>query len=761
MKKAPGLLALFCFISACTTSAPSGGGGGGGTGGTGSFGGQGVHPSIGLIAAAPSKDSALVQWQAEQLGATPPDIALFVGTDPATLFSGTPIPVSVALGQHMLTGLTENVLHHVGLGVEVTTGVYRRVGPVLLARPDQVVYANVNTPAAPADQDGLTPATAFADPFLAMLTALAFGGGNVWIAEGDYPNVSVSPFEGVDMFGGFEASFSLSARNTLTQETRFLGLANADVLTFGQSLPPLVPIVVDGITIEGVGGVENGALIDTHPAELRGVTMNDCGRGVKMRSSEDADPALVNIINCEFNRSRVEGLSVIGAFDLYAFGSDFIESANEGLDTGPMIAPGFEIIDITLVDCTFRDNGAEGVDFTLAAPAVPTGQSGSFDILIEDCDFVGNGQSGLFVDIDFEVEPTWEADTIVRGCYAAANRGAGVQLDLDSQSTTLLQRCLLSGNRGDGVSTTSESYQGMLTISSCALMGNLGYGAQASLGNFAMFLSHCVVAGNQLGGVRQRVVQGAVASSAAHLQATAWQGVQSHFSLDLDGSTQPFVNAPTQYLRVTSMAGAKVNTATQPDFGIGTTCELADDGTIYQATSVGVSDVFLSPQPTALPVPTLLAAFEGSSSVVEDLQPSGTSPLIDAAMPFPGFPAEDCGPFGPPLGGAPGSDDLVSQRLFFLSRTRPARAANLGTNQEFALEFRGGLPAIGIAAGALRVTQGMGGPDVPVFPYVTAGEVRVPAPAGGWKAGMILELHHRLQSTSGDSLAAPLALPLL
>ena len=76
------------------------------------------------------------------------------------------------------------------------------------------------------------------------------------------------------------------------------------------------------------------------------------------------------------------------------------------------------------------------------------------------------------------------------------------------------------------------------------------------------------------------------------------------------------------------------------DFGIGTTCELTDDGTVYQATSVGVSDVFLSPDPAALPVPNRLSAFEGSSDVTEDLQPSPTSLLLGAGMSFPGFPAE-------------------------------------------------------------------------------------------------------------------------
>ncbi|HIK61080.1 MAG TPA: right-handed parallel beta-helix repeat-containing protein [Planctomycetes bacterium] len=757
------LLALgLLAVSACTVSAPPGGGGGGGgsDGVTGAFGGSGSHPSLGLTALAPSQDSALISWKADQLGTTPPNAALFIGTDLATLFSQAPLPVTVTVGQHLVTGLTENQLYHVGLGVESSPGVYLPVGPTLRMKPDKVIYANVNTPAAANDQDGETPATAFADPFLAMLTALAYGGGNVWLAEGDYPDVSLTPFEGVDLFGGFEPSFNLSARNAPGQETRFMGLANADVLRCVQGVAPMTPIVVDSLTIEGASGVENGVHIDTCPVELRGIVMNECGRGVKMRSSEDATPATIKVVDCEINLSRVEGLSIIGVFNVEVFGSDFTGNKNEGFDTGPLIAPAFEIIDISLVDCTFRDNGAEGVDLTLAAPVAPTGTGGSFDILIEDCDFVGNDLSGFFVDIDFETQPTWKVDVIVRGCYAAANRGSGLQFDVDSLSSTLVHRCLLSNNQGDGLNITSESHSGMVTASASAMVGNVGYGAQASRGNFALFLSHCIVAGNSQGGVRQTLVRGAAASSAAHLQSAPWQGMQAHFSLNMDGSTLPFMNAPTQYLKITSMSGATLNTSALPDFGIGTTCEVADDGTFYQANSVGVNEVTLAPKPAALPVPNRLSAFEGSTDVVEDYLPSPASLLFGAGMSFPGFPAEDCGPFGPPMGGIPGAEDLTSGRLFYVSETRPAVLANLGTSQELALLFNGGLPAINVAAGALRVTQGMGGAEVPVFPYVSLGEVRVPAPSGGWKPGMILEVHHRLQSVIGDSLTAPLALPV-
>ncbi len=750
-------IALWAMAGSCTDrfSAPPADGPNGGTPGAG--GGEGSHPRISLISAAPSTNEGLVAWRTEDLGATPPNAALFVGTDAATLFAQPAIPVTLSLGQRLITGLTENVTYHVGMGVETSPGQYAQVGPTLRMRADMVIYANIDTPASFDDQDGLTPETAFFDPAIAVAIAQAFGGGNVWIAEGSYPAVSITMIDGVDIYGGFEPTFDLRLRNAPRQDTVLVGPANEDVLIFNKGL---VPITIDSVTIDGSAGVENGVIVNTRPLELRSMVLSGCGRGVKLRSSDNANPAQVTVIGCDINQSRVEGLSLIGAFDLAVYATIFSDNKNEGLDTGPASAPSFEIIDISIVDCEFRGNGAEGLDLTLSAPSTPTGTGGSFNIRVEDCDFIGNVLSGMLVDIDFELDPTWEASIHIRGCYAAANGADGIHLDIDSRSDTLIQRCNLTTNAANGLRVTSESYRELVTLSASALTGNLSAGARASLGNVPLLVSHCVVAGNAAGGIVQGVVRGSATSTAGHLQSKAFQGITPHFSLDLDSSTLPFSNAPIQYLTATKLTGNEVITATAPDFGSGSVCELSDDGVAYLSQSVTSASVFLDPAPTSIPIPTRLRAFPPASPVLEDYIPSPASPLLGAGMSFPGFPAEDCGPFGSTHPGPPGSEDLVSARPFYLAHTVPAYGSALGSGQVLTLQFSGGLAPANIPAGAIRVTQGTTGIDVPVDLAVTNGQIQVSPPIGGWQSGMVVELHRRLTSASGDLLIAPVALPI-
>jgi hypothetical protein len=367
----------------------------------------------------------------------------------------------------------------------------------------------------------------------------------------------------------------------------------------------------------------------------------------------------------------------------------------------------------------------------------------------------------LNLDIDFELVPGWRADMSVRGCTARANRGNGIQIDLDSVGSTLLHRVNSSSNGGDGLRVSSESTPCFATVAASSFVGNGGYGVEAVLGQAPVLMSHCVVSGNALGGFSSPVVISAATSSIAWRQPLPWSNVRDHFDVEANDLLQPpFVRAPFEFYAGESFDGSSLALASTLGLALGDQVELGDDGVLRSVSALLAGDrVQLSPIPSGPWLPAGLARFDGAGPAIEDLHLSPSSPGSSAGMPVAGGTL-DAGPFGAPLAGAPGRDDAPRPKLFFASECTPVPGRAIATSQTIRVDFRGGtLDALTASSLTVKVRNGAGA--LVASSITVQSNQLVVAPSGGaWPSGSLaLELHPGLTSLAGDGLAAPLALP--
>lgn len=717
------------------------------------------HPVVGLVSAVAGTDRLRADWRVHSGGDPTTELALFVGTDAATVFATTPIPLAATERRREIAGLATDQDYAIGLGERASPAdAWTPSGPVLRVRTGAVLFVD---PAGPASGDGSSPANALNDVTLAVLTAFANGGGNVWVAQGDFANVSIPLFTGVHLYGGFAPSFRLSERDAIANPTRFLGIAGLPIVETqnGSGIA-----VLDGFELDGLSattGASDGVSETNEEVELRSLSIHDCGRGVKLRALASLVTVRVVLTNVACRANALEGVSIDGTFDVVVEGCLFDSNANEGMDLNHLVAPELGSASLVARGSRFDRNGTEGLDCHLGAPPGAGHGGGRFTIDVQDCDFESNELDGVRVDVDYEAFPEWSAAIAVRGCRARANRAAGVHFDLDSRASAIAHRIACSANRGDGFALTSESFAGQCTLSASALFANAGHGASSTFGRFGLCVSHCVVAGNLAGGVASELVPSIAVSCVLDRQPNALANtVAVGCVTTIAGSVSPFVNAPEEYARVDAVTAAGVTVDATPLARIGSTAELEDDDVARALVSRGGTSVVLDPVPSPVAVPAVLAFFAPSGVVAEDWRLAPGAAALLAGLAAPGGPAIDAGIFGARSGGVPGRETAPVPAAFHLATTTPAWSDGIASGVELELAFEGGTPDAATVATSVFAFDA-GGVERAIVPSAVAGTIRVPAPAGGWRTGDVLAVFASLRSTDGAPLIATAAIPIL
>lgn len=692
------------------------------------------------------------------------ELALFWASTEAGVYAGAPAVAPIMGTATLVTGLPAISDIYIGLGIRSTspgpaagTG-YTPVGSVWRARTGPRIYLD---PAAdPAIADGTTPQTAFASPVSAFLTAFAQGGGNVWAQGGTFDVTSVPLLGGVHVYGGFDASWDLANRDPQTNPSIFLG---SPFLTIVEAQGGGALRVMDGIEIDGGGLSTIGIDVNDSEIQLRGVRVENCtSRGIRIRNGDPTETLDVRIASTVSSGNSADGLSVAGAFDFVLDGCRFDANGQEGVDFDDLVAPDGETASLEVRACGFFGNAAEGMDVDLAAPTFPGPTPGAFRVEVEGCVFELNGSEGLLLDQDHEFAPGWAAEILVRGCDMRANILNGMRVDADAESSILLHRNRATGNGKDGVWLSSESAPGFATVSACELSANLGAGLRASLGNKSLVVSHCVIAGNVLGGMVSETVSSASSSSVTYLQPAPSSGFSAAGNVDVASpGLAPFVLAPEAYGVITSQSAGDLGLTAAPAFGAGSLVEVAGDGVTRTATAVVGSTVSVDPAPTVLILPGALGAFPaGAPGVDEDWSPAPGSVLLGAGLSTGAGASVDAGPFGAPVPAPPGILDEVPTPLFRVADTEPAPNAPLSPGVPIALRFTGGtLDPASPTPTSVRFLPALGPPQT-LTTTVVGNELHVNPPPGGWGVQpFLLAVDADLASLGGAGLCTPVAIP--
>ncbi len=715
--------------------------------------GLSAHPSAALVSVVPEAGRVAATWRVAGFDpGTEPQLALFVGTDAATLFATPPIDLDVTARGHIADGLAPDQLYFVGLALD-TGGAHEPLPPVLRARTGDPIYADpASTAATPTGDD---PNSAFPTLAAALLRALDIGGGNVFLAGADFGGLALEVPEEAHVYGGFAPGFVLEERDPGAHPTLLRGSGSANVLTIDSTLDA---VVLDGLFIDGAGSASAGVEVVRGRAELRSLSVRACRRGIKLQGPQTGTPPLVRVSGGAFFSNDLQGISLEGVYSLEVQSCVLSANGQEGLDANDLIAPTAGDVHISVRDSRFVGNAAEGLDIDLAAGL---GFDVGYRIELEDCDFERNLESGVRIDMDFEGAPDHRADLSLLGLHTSGNGGSGIDLDLDAEGTAFVHRCVSSANSGNGLNATSETRAGLLLISSSVFMGNAGRGVSLSEGNWGGIVSHCVLAGNDGGGMASPFVGSSSISSVAYLQPSPWSGTRVRAGLITSETLpSPFEHAPTAFARVVAIDSAGVELATTPSFGVGTLVELADDGTPRSATSLSGRDVALAPAPSARPLPTSLAAFPAApeANTRESWAPGAGSALVGAGSPRPDGAPVDAGPFGAPAGGAPGQLELGSAEPFRAAGLEPPLGQAFTPSTDLLLDFAGGAPDPASVPVSLRILRGGG--EIGASAMVEGARLRVLAPAAGWQDGDLVEVHGNLRSLEGRCLASAIGVPV-
>jgi hypothetical protein len=689
------------------------------------------------------------------------EVAVFVSSSRSDLFAGTPLLPAPGETHVMVSGLVDGTDYLVGLGIRAISGTpeYTRAGPVVTARPGPPVYVDVASTAV--SPDGSTPATAFPTLIFGMLTA--FGGGRpVWVRGGTYTEANLPLGVTVSVMGGFGPDFDLATRDP----EAFPTVCAVPVLQIGmQASDPFGAggvAVIDGVRFDGAG--VGGVAVDVIDCslELRDVQVTRMrDRGIRVRNSLPDQNFDIVLTHCESIGNGADGLSGQGAFDYFVHDCLFASNRQEGIDLDGLEPEIGGTATLELTASRFFGNSAEGLDATLPLPLVPT--SGSYAIRIRGCAFERNQSSGCLIDHDFEADPTYSADILIEDTYSRANVGDGFHLDLDGAGATHLSRVLSIGNVQRGLYVTSESAQGLVTVSTSAIIGNLGEAIRAEgpiglVGNRSIALSHCLLSGNLGGGIVSRDVTSTACSTIAYLQPSAWTGMRTTGCVTTsDPIAMGFVHAPEQYVRVTGRNAETLTLASSPLFTSAYELELANDTVSRMAVSLLSSSVVLDTAPDDFGIPGILAAFPpGLGGVQEDFRLLVGSIAEGAGMGPTGGPAVDAGIHGSPIASPPGFAEELRTPLYYPVATEPGPATALGATDPIVIRFSEDLAGASAHPGTVRVFGATG--PLP-FTLQSSGSELTLYPVGVWEVGSIrVELDAGIQSGKGLFLSSPIAL---
>lgn len=744
-------LAVGCAGGTVLPSNPGSGRGGSNPGGE-------VAPTViaevpALVGAAAGADRLHVRWEVPSTGT---EIAIFLGESASNLLASAPRLQATASGSAVLTGLDPETTYRLGLGYRSAgASSYRSAGAPIRLQTMEPIFVNVASTAA--QPDGSDPSSAYADLTSGILAALSQGGGNVWVAEGDYGVGSVPLFSGVNLFGGFPSSFDLGGRDAEQRPTRVRALSNQPVLSLGVGTEGSV---VDGLRIDGANQATVGIDVDGVPFELRDVHVTRCsGRGIRIRGGESGDPISGLLVGCSSTANAADGMSVLGAHDLAIVASRFDDNVQEGLDLDDLVAPDGRTVTLSIVNSRFAGNGTQGLDVDLAAPSSlgPTG--GLFEVRVAGSRFIRNGEEGLLVDFDFEFAPGWRAAVSVVDSVARGNAGAGFHLDCDAPGSAHLQGISATSNGAEGVWISSESNPGVVVLGASALVGNGGPGVRSSFGNRTLLVSHCLFSGNAGGGVVSEVTRSTVTSSVAYLQSDPLVGAVARGSVLREVSDSDlFVNAARAVGVAVDVGLDEVLLGAALDAAPSDVLELADDGVDRIVRSVQGNLIRFDPALLDAALPCSVAVFDPTDSVAEDYRLPPGSVAAGAGLAPAGLLA-DAGPWGAPRAFSPGEVGFDSPDTFVVAEVTPALVQSLGSSEPIVIEFAGGTPSMSLAAGAVRAVTS-GGTNLDIDYFVENGGLHVLPPPSGWgQEEVFIELHSVIRTIDDRPLSAPVTLP--
>ena len=437
--------------------------------------------TVSLVSAAAGNQAVRLAWRAQDPDGNTVPVALFGAGSSGAVYSGSPIATPSG-NAFTVGGLTNGQPRYFGLALDLGGGNYQPAGEILYARPAPPFYVDAASTAGAA-ADGLTPATAYTTPIEGALLALTMGGGNVWIAGGDYADVSLPLFPGVDLYGGFDATLTLAGRDPDANPTRFVGSQGNSIIEVRNGG---TGAAIDGLVLDGAGVAKFGIDVDESPVELRNVEIADCSsHGIRARSASTTSVIDLCVIGSRVSANGAAGLSLDGAFGPrgpeLALQHEPHRGARARRPGGARGAVGLAVVR----DSIFFGNGNEGLDCDLVPPLV-TGPAGAdYKVLIERSVFERNGAtgapsstSGLNLDIDFELIAGWKAEITVRGCVARANEGPACASTWTRPPRRSSTACHSTGNGGDGLLVSSESTPGLAVVTGSAFFGNQGYGVR-------------------------------------------------------------------------------------------------------------------------------------------------------------------------------------------------------------------------------------------------------------------------------------------
>lgn len=710
--------------------------------------------SPGISGVAADAESVVVHWVVEAEGGRSKKIAVFHALTEAGVFLGGPVVESDQTGSIRIGGLTEGEDQFIGIAVENDSGALVPSEAIVSVRTSAPILVRSGADASIAD--GLSPATAFAHPFEAVLTAFANGGGNVWIGAGEYTNANLPVFAGVHLSGGFDPTFDLEQRDPADQVTIISGrpgLPIADVQGGGAFSS------FDGITFEGVGEAPLGITVADTPVSFRNVIVKSCsGRGIRVRNQSD-ERLVTQLLGVASLSNGGDGLSVSGAFEFTVERSRFVANVQEGADFDDLVGLDGEDSSLLITSSTFLGNGTQGLDVDLAAPLVPGPLGSRFDLRIERCDFAANGLEGVLLDTDFDLVTGWSAEMQLVNCVARGNGASGGRLDLDSEADVLIENSVFSANALHGLEVTSETTPAVTVVSSSAFSGNGAFGVRAELGNAPVFLSHCALFGNVFGGLSSLTVESSASSCVFFDQAAPIAGARSGRNLVTDEVV--FESIPEAWLSVVQLTGDRVIVQGAETPGVGRRVQVASDGVSRQIVDAGgAQDLLLDPRVDGLLLPGRLSVYPMGSMGIDEYALIPGSPAIGAGLAPPGA-MSDAGPLGAPAGSALGLQaEAKPQTLRFRSVTPPTTSL-VGANQSVIIRFAGSdLDPFRVDSSSVRVLS-ESGQELSVALSSLGNELQVDPPATGWPSGSwTIELYGTLTSTEGEAFGSPLILPM-
>ena len=364
----------------------------------------------------------------------------------------------------------------------------------------RVWYVDVNNVSG--TYDGLSWAGAFATLQEGIDAAALDGGGDVWVAAGEYHEERVADGSGalvlkqnVNAYGGFLAD---------------------DEMQFLERDPETNVTIIDGSQAragEAAWHVVKGA----DEAALYGFTITGgdaTGAGDGMNGAGMANYGVSPTISrCKFTSNTADAeQGVIWNEDSSPGIADcvFDQNAGDAIYNSGAASP-------TIADCTFSGNGGDGIrNWT---------DSGS--LTVNDCEFIDNGGRGIY---------STGPQTVVTRCTFEGNSGdqGGAILNLGVSSSVLacrfarnvatdgggaiysgngsykIENCVFWENSAPNGGAMYDGELGAVTLTNCTFSGNSAGGAGGAIYNSAspFIVTNCIMWDDMAGGVSNEIAEG-------------------------------------------------------------------------------------------------------------------------------------------------------------------------------------------------------------------------------------------------------------